>query len=233
MIRKGIRACLIPICLQRFRQLTHQIHVYNAKMQGINVTLRPFVVLTWGCLIATAAMAGEEHRTHIKIAVDGDDTEHRVIEFDSQDSGVNLHDLEVGETRTLTDKSGQEVVVTRTEDGMEFDVEGEKIELNHMIGDFDGEHEIEIMHDGHKTEDVIVKKHKKEHMIKAHASSGVTIISGDEIDDATRAKIEAALKEAGKDGDVQFIDGSELGGEAQAHGEHEVRIIKNEIDVTN
>ena len=197
------------------------------------MTLRPLAVFIWVSLIATAAMAGEEHRTHIKIEVDGDKAEHRVIEFDSQDSDINLHDLEVGETRTLTDKSGQEVVVTRTEGGMEFDVEGETIELNHVIGDFDGEHEIEIIRDGHETEDVIVKKHKKVRMIKTQDSSGVTIISGDEIDDATRAKIEAALKEAGKDGDVQFIDGSELGGEAQAHGEHEVRIIRKEIDVTD
>lgn len=174
------------------------------------MTLRPFAVFIWGCLIATAAMAGEEHRTQIKIEVDGENSKHRVIEFDGQDSDINLHDLEVGESQTLTDKSGQEVVVTRTEDGLEFDVEGE-----------------------HETEDVIVRKHKKMHVIKTQNSSGVTIISGDEIDDATRAKIEAALKEAGKDGDVQFIDGSELGGETQAHGEREVRIIRKEIDVTN
>ena len=197
------------------------------------MSLRPLAVFIWGSLIATAAMAGEEHRTHVKIAIDGDNTEHRVIEFDSQDSDVNLHDLKVGETRTLTDKSGQKVVVTRTEDGLVFDVEGEKIELSHMIGDFDGEQEIEVIHDGHETQDLIVKKHKKMHVIKTQKSSGVTIISGDEIDDATRARIETVLKEAGKDGDVQFIDGSELSEEAQAHGKHEVRIIRKEIDVTN
>jgi len=197
------------------------------------VTLRPLAVFLWGSLIASAAMAGEEHRTLIEIAVDGDGTEHRVIEFDSEDSGVNLHDLEIGETKTLTDKSGQEVVVTRTEGGLAFDVEGEKIEINHMIGDFDAEHEINVIHEGHETQDVVIKKHKKMHVIKTQQSSGVTIISGDEIDGATRAKIEAALKEAGKDGEVQFIDGSELSGEAQAHGERELRIIRKELDVTN
>lgn len=197
------------------------------------MTLRTFTVFLWGCLIATAAIAGEEHRTHIKIAIDDDTADHRVIEFDSQDSDIDLHSLAVGESKTLTDKGGQEVIVTRTEDGLEFDVEGETIELAHMLSDAEVEHEIEIIHNNHETADVIVKKHKKVHMIKTHNADGVTIISGDEIDDETRAKIESALKEAGKDGDITFIDGSELSGEEQAHGRREVRIIKKEIDVTN
>lgn len=197
------------------------------------MTIRTIAVFFWAFLIATAAIAGEEHRTQIKIAVDGDAAEHRVIEFDSQDSDVDLHSLAVGESKTLTDKAGQKVVVTRTEGGLEFDVEGEKIEVAHMLGDAEGDHEIEIMHNEHETEDVIVRKHKKVHMIKSHSADGVTIISGDEIDDETRAKIEAVLKEAGKDGDVMFIDGSELSGEELAHGVREVRIIKKEIDVTN
>ena len=41
------------------------------------------------------------------------------------------------------------------------------------------------------------------------------------------------LKEAGKDGEVLFIDGSELSGDERAERKHEVRIIKKEIDVTN
>ena len=41
-------------------------------MQGTNVTLRTLTLFLWVCLIATAAVAGEEQRTHIKIAVAGD-----------------------------------------------------------------------------------------------------------------------------------------------------------------
>ena len=48
------------------------------------MTLRTFTVFLWGCLIATAAITGEEHRTHIKIAVDGDTADHRVIEIDDE-----------------------------------------------------------------------------------------------------------------------------------------------------
>ena len=205
----------------------------NAKLPGTNVTLRTITVFLWACLIATAAMAGEERRTHIKIAVDGDGTDHQVIEFDSQDSDFDLQDLAVGESKTLTDTGGKEVTVTRTEQGLAFDVDGETIEIDHMIGDLHGEQDIDIQIDGHDSDNIVIKKHKSVRMIKTDSSDGVTIISGSEIDEETRAKIAEVLKEAGQDGEVIFLDGSELHGDTQAHGTREVRIIKKESDVTN
>ena len=205
----------------------------NAELQGTNVTLRSIVIFLWACLIGTAAMAGEEHRTHIKIAVDGDGEDHQVIEFDGQDSDFNLRELAVGETKTLTDTSGKEVTVTRTEKGVEFDVDGETIEIDHMLGGLHGAEDIDIEIDGHDSDSVVVKKHKKVRMIKTASSDGVTIISGNEIDEETRAKIAEVLKEAGQDGEVMFLDGSELHGDMQAHGTREVRIIKKESNVTN
>jgi len=197
------------------------------------VTIRTIAVFFWACLIATAAVAGEEHRTQIKIAVDSDGDEHQFIEFDSQNSDVDLQNLAVGESKTLTDNGGQEVTVTRTENGLEFDVGGETIEIDHMLGGMHGEHDVNIEIDGDASGDVIVKKHKSVRMIKADGSDGVTIISGDEIDADTRARLEQVLKDAGADGDVMFIDGSEMSDDMQAHGTHEVRIIKKEIDETN
>jgi len=187
------------------------------------------MVFFWACLIATAAVAGEEHRTEIKIAVDGDNTGHKVFRFDSQNSDIDLHDMAVGETQVITDSDGRDVTVLRTENGLEFDVEGEKIEIAGMHGD----HDFTMLHEAHDVEDVVIEKHKKVRMIKTSNGDGVTIISGDEIDDATRAELEKVLKEAGKDGDVVFIDGSELSGDERAHGLREVHIIKKEIDVTN
>ena len=55
---------------------------------------------------------------------------------------------------------------------------------------------------------------------------GILFIKGDGAD-------EAVLKEAGKDGEVVFIDGSELTGDARAHSEHDVRIIKKKVEKTN
>ena len=193
------------------------------------MTLRTLTVFFWVCLIGAAAVAGEEQRTEIKIAIDGEDTGHRVFRFDSEDSDVDLQELAVGESEVITDSDGNEVTVLRTENGFEFDVEGKKIEIAGMHG----EHDFEMLHEVLKGEDVVVEKHKQVRVIKTNDSNGVTIISGDEIDDDTRAKLEKVLKEAGKDGKVLFLDGSELSGDEQVHGKHELHIIKKEIDVTN
>ena len=193
------------------------------------MTLRTLAVFFWACLIGTAAVAGEEHRTEIKIAIDGEDATHRVFRFDSQDSDVDLQALEVGESEVITDSDGNEVKVLRTENGFEFDVEGEKIE----IAGLHGEHDFAMLHKAHDDDDVVIKKHKQVRMIKTNDAHGVTIISGDEIDEETRAELERVLKKAGKDGEIVFLDGSELSGDEQAHGLHEVRVIKKEIDVTN
>lgn len=195
-------------------------------MQGTNVTLRTLTLFLWVCLIATAAVAGEEQRTHIKIAVAGDGKDHQVIEFNSQDSDIDLENLAIGESKSLTDTAGQEVTVTRTENGLEFDVEGMKIEFDHLPGGLHGEHDIDVEIDGREI-------HKEVRVIRTDSSDGVTIISGNEIDAEARAKIEEILKNAGENGDVMIIDGSELHDDMQAHENREVRIIKKEINVTN
>jgi len=193
------------------------------------VTFRKFIVFFWICLIGTAAVAGEEHRTKIEIAVDSENAEHRVFRFDSQDSDVDLHALAIGDSEIITDSDGNEVTVVRTEDGFEFDVEGEKIEIAGMHG----EHDVTMLHETHDSDDVVIKKHKQVRMIKSNDAHGITIISGEKIDDETRAALESVLKEAGQDGEILFLDGDELSGDEQAHDVREVHIIRKEIDVTN
>jgi ribosome-interacting GTPase 1 len=90
-----------------------------------------------------------------------------------------------------------------------------------------------VIHGEHESEDVTIEKHKRVKIIKSHDSDGVTIISSDEIDEETRARLEEVLKDAGTDGTVMFIDGSELSGDEQAQRKREVRVIKKEVDVTN
>jgi len=198
-------------------------------IQGTNVTLRALTVFFWGCLVATAAVAGPEHMTEIKIAVDGENTSHRVIRLDGQHSDFDFRDLEVGESKVIADTDGNDVTVVRTENGYEFDVEGKKIEIASMHG----EHDFTMLHEAHGDEGIVIEKHKQVRMIKTKGAHGVTIISGDEIDDETRAALEKVLKDAGKDGEILFLDGNELSGDEQAHGVHEVHIIKKEIDVTD
>ena len=192
------------------------------------MSVRALSVFCWGCLVAAAAVAGEEHETRIKIAVDDDGDEPRVFEWHSNDPDSDLSTLEVGESKTLTGEDGEDVVVTRTENGLEFDINGEKVKVPH-----DDDHTMHKVHKMDGDRAVFVKKSKDVKVVKAHANDGVTIIAGDEIDDETRARIEEALKDAGNDGEVVFLDGSELHGDEQTRGHHEKKIIiKREIEET-
>ena len=194
----------------------------------IDVIFKKFLVLFWAFLLATAAIAGEEQRTRIEIAIDDEDASHRSFKFDSADAGFNLHDMAVGESRELTGESGNTAQITRTEDGFVLDVDGEKIDLSDLH-DADEARVVHMKVDGdHKK----TKKHKKVRMIKTDDDNGVTIISGKAIDEETRERIREVLESAGQQGEVVFIDSNELqaGG---AHGRQEVRIIKKEVDVTN
>jgi hypothetical protein len=187
------------------------------------VNLRTITVFFWAFLIASAAIAGEKHETRIKIVTD--DTETGTFEWHSSDADGDFSDLEVGESKTLAGEGGKEVTVTRTEKGLTFDIDGKTVEMMDVGGD--GEHMI------HKDGNVVIKEMKNVRVIKTDDAADVTIISSDEIDQETRARIEAALREAGKDGEVLFLDGSDLHEDAQAHGEHDVRIIKKKVEKTN
>ena len=78
------------------------------------------------------AMAQEvEKKMEFKIVVDDDGaSEPSVVSWSSD--GEDLENLAVGESKTLHSGSGNEVVVTRTESGMEFDVNGETVVVPDM-----------------------------------------------------------------------------------------------------
>lgn len=168
------------------------------------MNFRTLTLFLWGSLIATAAIAGEERETVIKIAVDDEGGVQKEYSWHSDDADLDLQNLEVGESKTMTDDAGNDVTVTRTEKGLEFDIEGEKIEI------------MDIDQDGDVTVDIV----------KGGDHHDVTIISSKEISDETRTKIKEALG----DEDVMFIDGSKMSGDEIVHEKHEVRIIKKKSD---
>ena len=199
---------------------------------GYNVKIKKYVVLFWAFLLATAAVAGEEHRTHIKIAVEDDGSGQQSFIFDSDDSGFDLQSLAVGETRAVTDASGNVANVSRTEAGFEVEVAGETISL----GDLGTEEDFAMhMHDdAHAVDvdtDVVIEGSKQIRIVKkGDAADNVTVISGGAIDEATRQRIREALASAGMDTEVEFIDSTEF----DTNGARkEVRIIRKELDVTN
>ena len=113
------------------------------------------------------------------------------------------------------------------------------LELMELTGDGDIVVDVHVLHEGdgkhesHKDGEIVIKKMKNVKVIKTDDATDVTVISSGDIDDETRARIEEALRDAGNDGEVLFLDGSELSGKEQAHGEHDIRIIKKKIEKTN
>lgn len=188
---------------------------------------KKIAVIFWAFLLAAAAVASEEHRTKIEIEIDDDQAGQQSFRFDSQDAGFGLHDMIMGETRVLTGESGNTAEVTRTEDGFVLDVNGETIELGDLH-DMDGPH-VMHMRGGEHGE---LKQLKKVRVLETEDENAVTIISGKAIDEETRDRIREALRSGSQDGEVVFIDGSELSTGA-THKRHAVRIIKKEVDVTN
>ena len=194
------------------------------------MNIRKFAVLVWAFLLGTAAIAGEQHRMRIEIAVESE-SGPRSFMFDSEESGIDLHSLEVGERRELTDIDGNLASVLRTEDGFELDFDGETIELDELQGGMDlHAHTADVDIDVDK--DVSVRKIM---MVAPGDEAVTTIISGAAIDEATRDQIREVLTVAGQTDEVVFIDATDLESKAdqRAHQKHEVRIIRKEKDATN
>lgn len=163
------------------------------------------VMLAATVLFAASAYAGEKghQKIEIKVAKSGGGAE-RVVSLDSEALGFNMHEMQVGENRSVVDTNGTPVLITRTENGFTLDVEGETIDLP----SFD-------RHRGHNADVHVVRDDVH---VESMKSEGVLIFSGKEIDEATQQIIRSALESAGHS-DVRFA-GNEDG------GPHQVRVIK-------
>lgn len=182
--------------------------------------------------LPAAASADEAAKRELKIAIDDGTPDGQLfINLDDADS-VSLHDMQVGESRSIVDESGRSILVTRTVEGLEMNVDGRIIDLPELGG-------ASTLHPAADGETVNVE----EKMIFVSRDSGVdaagiTIISGEAIDAATQDGIRALLSSAGHGSDVHFIDRSSLhvtDGEGHAGGIHhrEIRVLTKERDATN
>lgn len=79
--------------------------------------------------LATAVFASEEMRTKVAIAVVEDGGEELQLNLDSEDLGFNLHEMQLGENYAFVDEAGQNVLVTRTEAGFDFSIDGKSISM--------------------------------------------------------------------------------------------------------
>jgi hypothetical protein len=189
------------------------------------------VLMAFGVVMAQEV----EKKIELKIMVDGDGTDGpHEMHWVSDD--LDLEDLAVGESKTITGESGREVTVTRTVEGMQFDIEGETIVVpdmgahgTHMaFVDADGAHgdvDVRVMKMDGNHEDIDIEViGGGAHMMQAHHPDGVTIISGTPLDDSVRDSIRSVLISAGNNEEVTFIDGSGDG--------KQVKVIKRQIQIT-
>jgi hypothetical protein len=185
------------------------------------VNFKQVAVLLATALFAAAALSGEHVRHKVAIVIDSGDEGETRIELDSDDLGISLRDMQVGENQSIVDKEGRSILITRIEDGFTFDVDGKTVNMPA----FDGQHREKLWaHRGHGMANVDV--HVMHDMMSGDATDmdGVMIISGTEIDAATQQLIRSALEAAGHS-DVSFAGGD-------GDGQHEVRIIKKVVHRT-
>ena len=172
---------------------------------------------------AAASFASEEVKTkmHVELINGSHDGAFR-IELDSDEMGFNLHDMQVGENRSVIDKSGRSILVTRAEDGFVFNVDGETIEMPN----FTGEHHGAVWIDSDIDTDVDVHVVKDVQFSMAGSTDGIMIMSGKPIDEATQQAIKSLLESTGHGSEVNFINHEQR----HSDGAHQVKVLKKVIE---
>lgn len=177
--------------------------------------LKQLAAMTGIAMLTFTAYAGDKnHVMKIEIASDDGAGETRLV-LDSDELGFDLHDMQVGENQSIVDSEGRPVLITRTEDGHTFDVDGKTIEMPDMmtvhgenvwVGDID----VDKRADAARSPPVLM------------GGEGVVVISGKEISEATQQAIRDALAADGHP-NVDFAGG---------HDEeiHRVKIIQKVVE---
>ena len=135
------------------------------------------------------------------------------IEFSSDDLDFDLFDMQIGENRSIIDKNGQSLLISRTEQGFELETDGETIRIPdpgrvHATGAYGSD--VDVMH--------------KKVMIKDAGEADAIIVTRKAIDAETQTQIRSLLESAGVDGDVRFVDGAGDGTKVIK----DVRVIRDE-----
>ncbi len=147
-------------------------------------------------LLGSAALA-QQQESKIKLAINDGQGDDLVIRINGKDQDLDLHKLQLGESRSVHTVDGRPVLITRVADGYTFDVDGRQITMpmaDHEAGA--GHREVRVMRH--------VGAGPGPH------PDGVTILSPGPLDDATRASITSTLAAAGMT-EVRFIDTADMG----------------------
>ena len=177
-------------------------------------------------IFGATAFAEEEHKMKFEVIVaeDGAD-ETTSFSWSGADADFDMQDMQVGESRSIIDDSGQSILITRETDGFKIDIDGKTIMMPEMPGM--GAHGTHMAFVDGGDMDIDVQVISDGHFMSNGGPPGVTIITDEALDESTKASIEAVLQSAGRDDKIIFIDSS--GG---SDGEH-VKIIRKHVEVIN
>ncbi|MDH3337234.1 MAG: hypothetical protein OEM85_09575 [Gammaproteobacteria bacterium] len=117
------------------------------------------ILFLMASLVSWTAQGEEQKQMRLKIAVDKGDESNTSFDFDSDTAGFDLQKMQVGESQTITDSSGRPALLTRTEDGFEFDIDGEKIDVTAISA----VHDIDVVeeHENNDGSVRVIRKVKK------------------------------------------------------------------------
>jgi hypothetical protein len=98
---------------------------------------KAIIVVFFGMMLGAAAIASEQHQhVAVKIKVkEQRDADAREFRFDSHAAGFNLHELQLGESRSFVDAEGNNLFVVRTADGFDFNLDGKEFSIPALVDD--------------------------------------------------------------------------------------------------
>ena len=223
-------ATLCVIVASSIKNSTH----WGMTMNRILSLLLATGLLSAGILSADSALAGDSNATwesqrELRVVIAGNDGaggEPIRIDLSGEELGFDLQDLQFGESRSVVDGSGRNILITRTETGYDFAVDGRTIsmpafeqhaELVEIVDLSEGEFDVEGMSSGMA--------------FTAAGPAGITVIAPDALDESTQAGIRSVLQAAGHEEAVTFIDQSSM---PQAHSgsAHAIKMIEKEVHVS-
>ena len=191
-----------------------------------------------GILLMTAmsmfAIADVTTMHELRIAIDdGTPDGQFFIDLDDAGSGIDLSDMQMGESRSIVGESGRSVLVTRVANGLELNIDGRIVEVPDFAESPDFVHL--AANDAVSIDQEMIRAvHVVDDGSAVVGDDGIVIVSPGRIDDATRDGIRSLLSSAGHADDVTFLDAES--GVHQGHAideEREIRIIERKVNATN
>ena len=146
------------------------------------------------------------------------------IDWTSNDPNIDFMSMQVGESQSIVDESGRNILVTKEEGGLRFNVDGESIIVPDM-GEMHGEHMAIAMvaADGSTT----LERDIDVNVIHGNATAtapGAMIITDKPLDAATQDSIRSLLQSAGEN-DVKFV--------ASDSENRQIKVIRKQVEVTH